>query len=65
MSKAAQSIREFCDENGFSKATLYNLLKRGQGPAIMKVGRRSLISAEAAALWRRSMEQPIVDNQRS
>jgi hypothetical protein len=34
----------------------YNLLKRGDGPAIMKVGRRTLISAEAAAEWRRRME---------
>ena len=32
--------------------TFYALLKRGEGPEIMKVGLRTLISHEAAARWR-------------
>jgi predicted DNA-binding transcriptional regulator AlpA len=63
MGKAAQSIEEFCDDNGISRAMLYVLLKRGEGPAIMKVGRRSLISAEAAVAWRRAMEKPVANTQ--
>jgi len=53
MAKSAQSIDHFCDDNEISKAHLYNLLKRGEGPVVMKVGRRTLISAESAAEWRR------------
>ena len=56
MAKSAQSIDHFCDDNEISKAHLYNLLKRGEGPVVMKVGRRTLISAESAAEWRRRME---------
>lgn len=56
MAKSAQSIDHFCDDNDISKAHFYNLLKRGDGPVVMKVGRRTLISAEAAAEWRRQME---------
>ena len=56
MTKSAQSIDHFCDDNEISKAHLYNLLKRGEGPVVMKVGRRTLISAESAAEWRRRME---------
>ena len=43
--------------NGISRAMFYKLLKAGTGPKIMKVGERTLISSEAAAEWRRRMEQ--------
>jgi hypothetical protein len=56
MSTSAYSIAEFCRAHRVSKALVYLLLKRGDGPAIMKVGRRTLISAEAAEEWRRRME---------
>jgi hypothetical protein len=52
----ASHVDGFCREHGIFRGTFYNLLKRGDGPAIMKVGRRTLISAEAAAEWRRRME---------
>jgi hypothetical protein len=61
MSSGAASITEFCAAHHISRAHLYNLLKRGQGPTIMKVGKRSLVSDEAAAAWRRAMEQPAND----
>jgi len=54
--RVANHVNVFCQEHGISRATFYNLLKRGHGPVIMKVGRRTLISAEAAAEWRRRME---------
>ena len=31
-------------------------MKDGRGPRMMKLGRRTLISAEAAADWRRQIE---------
>jgi hypothetical protein len=34
---------------------VYKLIARGEGPAIVKVGRRTLISAEAAHEWRQGL----------
>jgi predicted DNA-binding transcriptional regulator AlpA len=52
----ALSISDFCRRHGLCRATFYNLMKRGEAPATMKVGSRTLVSAEAAAAWRRRME---------
>lgn len=54
--RVAAHVAAFCQDHGISRAHFYNLLKRGDGPAVMKVGRRTLISAEAAVEWRRRME---------
>jgi hypothetical protein len=43
---------EFCRAHAMSRAHLYNLLKRGEGPEIMRAGKKVLITAEAAAAWR-------------
>ena len=53
----AFSILEFCRRHGISRAHFYNLSKSGAAPAVMRVDRRTLISAEAAAAWRRRMEE--------
>ena len=53
----AFSVAEFCEKHRITKPHLYELFKRGTGPRIMKAGRRTLISIEAAADWRRQMEQ--------
>ena len=55
-SPCASSINQFCRDHAISRSTFYNLLKRGVGPAVMKVGKRTLVSAESAAAWRRRME---------
>ncbi|MDP1650389.1 MAG: helix-turn-helix domain-containing protein [Rubrivivax sp.] len=55
--QAAYTIAEFCDAHRISRTHLHNLMKAGHGPRIMKVGRRVLISPEAAADWRRQLEQ--------
>ena len=57
----AFSIPEFCRRHGISRAHFYNLSKSGHAPTVMRVGRRTLISAEAAAEWRRRMEAPAHD----
>lgn len=53
----AYDIRDFCDYHKISKSHFYNLLKKNLAPKMMSVGRRKLISEEAAAEWRRAMEK--------
>ncbi len=50
------SVQDFCREHGISRGLFYKLLRQGLGPNIIKVGRRTLISHEAAREWRRRME---------
>jgi hypothetical protein len=52
------SVSEFCRDHRISRGTFYKLLAEGRGPKIAKIGRRTLISAEAAEEWRRRIEQP-------
>ncbi len=54
----ATSIASFCKSHGISRATFYNLKQRGQAPKTLLVGRRRLVSADAAAAWRSQMEEP-------
>jgi hypothetical protein len=53
----AFGIEDFCKRHGFSRAYLYLLWRRGEGPRFMQVGARRLISKEAALDWRKAMEQ--------
>jgi hypothetical protein len=54
--RAVFSVREFCRAHGISQALYYQMKKEGWGPAEMSVGRRRLISYEAASVWRRERE---------
>ena len=54
---AAQSIPEFAEDNRISRSMLYLQIKLGN-LRVMKVGRRSLITAAAAAEWRALCEAP-------
>lgn len=56
MEAEAYTIEEFAQAHRICRATVYNLLKSGDGPRTMKVGSRTLISKESAAEWRRRME---------
>ncbi len=56
MGKAAFSVAEFCREHAISRGLFYNMLRDGHGPRVIKAGRRTLISREAAEDWRRRME---------
>lgn len=51
----AHSVAEFCRLHSISLAYFYPLQARGIAPAVMKVGRRTLISKESAAEWRAKM----------
>jgi hypothetical protein len=55
--KTMYSVSEFCREHGISRALFYTLLRKGQAPHVIKAGRRTLISHEAAEDWRLSGER--------
>ncbi len=52
------TVKQFCKDHNISRSMFYKLLQQGQGPRLMAVGRRRLISNEAAADWRQRMERP-------
>ena len=54
--KPASTVPQFCDGHNISRTHFYELVKQGKAPRLMKVGRRTLISHEAAADWRRRIE---------
>ena len=54
--KSTATVPHFCDDHNISRTHFYELLKQGKGPRLMKVGRRTLISAEAAIEWRKRIE---------
>lgn len=51
------SVQEFCQAHDIGRGYLYQLWKEGRGPQRTKIGRRTLIRGEAAAEWRRRMEE--------
>ena len=52
MDKFAYSIKEFCFQHGISRTKFYDLIRNGLAPKMMKLGKRRLISVEAAKEWR-------------
>lgn len=56
VTRQAYTVEEFCESHRISRAMFYILQSQGKGPRIMKVGRRTLISEEAAKEWRARME---------
>ena len=62
MDTTVYTIPEFCTAHRLSRALLYLFIRDGRGPAIMKVGRRRLISVEAAAEWRQRMQADTPDD---
>jgi hypothetical protein len=58
----AYSVEEFCQAHGISVGHFYNLQKAKLGPKTMKVGTRTLISAEEAERWRAERTDATSDN---
>lgn len=52
----AFSIATFCKTYGISRALFYKLQSQGKAPRTFNLGRRVLISREAAQEWLRVME---------
>jgi excisionase family DNA binding protein len=46
---AAYTVQEFCEAFRLSHATFYNLVRRGEGPRLLRVGRKVLVSTDAIA----------------
>jgi len=52
------TVNQFCKSHNISRSMFYKLLQQGLAPRLMEVGRRRMISFEAAADWRQQMERP-------
>jgi len=50
------TVAQFCHSHGVSRSYFYKMRSEGKAPKAFRLGRRTLITAEAAADWRRSME---------
>ena len=50
------TVKEFCRQTRISQKTFYELRKRGQGPRIIRLGRRVYIGQETALAWVRERE---------
>jgi predicted DNA-binding transcriptional regulator AlpA len=59
--RMALSIIEFCEAFGISEDFFYKLKRQGQTPKLMKVGKRTMISMEAANEWRIERETASVE----
>ncbi len=55
--RGAFSISEWCRYRGICPATFYNRRRHGEMPRTVKIGRRTIITAEADEEWRLRMEQ--------
>ena len=51
------TVREFCERFHVSRSTLYRLTRAGSGPRVLRVGRRTLITADAARDWIKEAER--------
>lgn len=50
---AMYNVKAFClSHGGINVSTLYRMWAEGRGPRYVKVGKRTLIPAEAAREWR-------------
>ena len=45
------STKEFCEEARISVRHLYSLLAKGEGPRVIRLGRRVLIARDTATRW--------------
>ena len=55
--KPVMSVEEFCERHGITKPTYYKMRAIGREPRTIQIGRRRLITVEAAADWRREAER--------
>lgn len=52
----AYTISEFCKRHNFSRGFYYILQKKGQGPKVVELGGKRLITREAAETWRAGLD---------
>ena len=56
MTPKAHSIKAFCEAHSISRNLFYTLKKQGLAPKMIHVGKRRLITEEAATEWRQMMQ---------
>lgn len=49
--KENYTVNEFCMMHGIGRTFFYDMLKRGRGPAIIKLGRKTLVPRDSAEAW--------------
>jgi hypothetical protein len=54
--RGAYTLKEFAEAHGISYDMVRKLMRQGLAPRLMRIGRRPLISIEAAVAWRRDRE---------
>ncbi len=57
--RLAWSIPEFCQLCGISEPLYYKLQRNGEGPAVTKVGARTLIERDAGRDWLRNRAKEV------
>lgn len=55
--KPSYSVTDLCDLANISKALFYKSIRDGWGPRVTKIGRRTIITADAAETWLKEMEE--------
>jgi predicted DNA-binding transcriptional regulator AlpA len=50
------TVQEFCRQTRISRQLFYNLQERGEGPKIIRLGRRVYIAQETAMEWLKERE---------
>jgi predicted DNA-binding transcriptional regulator AlpA len=51
------TIDEFCRDNRISRSMFYKLRRESQAPQVVKLGRLSRITPEAALAWRKRVQK--------
>jgi hypothetical protein len=57
--KSAVSLEQFAVDHGISRTLVYAMFKNGTGPAVLRAGRRVLVTTEAAAAWREAQTKRV------
>ena len=57
MEEFAMTVSEFCARWHISEPLYFKLRRKGLGPKVMRIGRRTLITPEANAEWQRQREE--------
>ena len=52
MQRELFSVNAFCEAHSISRATFYRLLASGEGPKVVSIRGRIMVTSEAAAEWR-------------
>ena len=51
MTRRVLTVDEFCTAHAITRGFFYKLRAQGQGPDTIKLGRKTLVTEEAASAW--------------